>query len=84
MNFILKRNYSNSIFSLFVILEDGNTEVDLKSLVQVLSSSGPNTRLPKQPDLSPDMYNLMMRCWQTDPAKRPSFDIITHELKAMW
>lgn len=65
-------------------IDDGSLEVDFKSLVQVLSSSGPNTRLPKQPDLSSDMYNLMMKCWQSDPEKRPSFEVITNELKSMW
>lgn len=76
--------FSFDPFYTLSIIEDGSMEVDFKSLVQVLNSSGPNTRLPKQPDLSSDMYNLMMRCWQTDPAKRPSFEVVTNELKAMW
>lgn len=66
-----------------VFVDDGGVEVDVKSLIEILNSSGPNTRLPKPQDISADMYNLMMRCWQTDPNKRPSFSTIKIELDSL-
>lgn len=62
---------------------DGNMEVDLKSLIEVLSSSAPNCRLPKLHDLSSQMYALMMKCWHTDPGRRPSFEYIRTELQTI-
>ncbi|XP_067941685.1 tyrosine-protein kinase JAK2-like isoform X2 [Watersipora subatra] len=55
--------------------------MDLKHLTDVLSSSAPNSRLPKLPELSSELYSLMMKCWQTKPADRPTFESIKTQLQ---
>ncbi|XP_071804456.1 uncharacterized protein [Asterias amurensis] len=40
-------------------------------------------RLAKPRKCSDEMYNLMLRCWQKDPNKRPNFDQILVGLTAM-
>ncbi|XP_063383588.1 fibroblast growth factor receptor 4-like [Cydia fagiglandana] len=38
------------------------------------------SRLPKPARASPRLYQLMVQCWATSPAKRPSFAQIVHQL----
>ncbi|XP_031750441.1 tyrosine-protein kinase SRK3 [Xenopus tropicalis] len=40
-------------------------------------------RLPKPDDCSPDIYNLMLECWQKNPNRRPSFFELVEKLTAI-
>lgn len=40
-----------------------------------------NLRPTIPPDLDPDVTRLIQDCWDTDPARRPSFDDVVKELK---
>lgn len=70
-----------AVMLLLYPVEDGGVEVDMNSLIEILSSSGPNTRLPKPAGTPPEMYNLMMKCWNSDPDKRPGFEQLKTELE---
>ncbi|XP_022101792.1 ephrin type-A receptor 4-A-like [Acanthaster planci] len=40
-------------------------------------------RMPKPQNCADEIYDLMMKCWQTDPHKRPSFKELSAALQAM-
>ncbi|XP_031750440.1 tyrosine-protein kinase Srms-like, partial [Xenopus tropicalis] len=40
-------------------------------------------RLPKPDDCSPDIYMLMLECWQEEPNRRPSFFDLVEKLTAI-
>ena len=40
-------------------------------------------RLPRPPNASDDLYQLMLNCWQIDLDERPNFDEILQVLQDM-
>jgi len=40
-------------------------------------------RLAKPHDCSPEIYSVMLRCWNANPKNRPTFEELSDELRQM-
>eukprot|EP01117_Protostelium_nocturnum_P021044 TRINITY_DN998_c0_g1_i1.p1 TRINITY_DN998_c0_g1~~TRINITY_DN998_c0_g1_i1.p1 ORF type:complete len:565 (+),score=180.36 TRINITY_DN998_c0_g1_i1:173-1867(+) len=67
--------------TLWEIFEFGNEPYGGMSNVEVMKAiTTERYRLPMPEKCPPKVYQLMMRCWDSDRTKRPSFGIICKEL----
>ncbi|XP_078515778.1 tyrosine-protein kinase receptor TYRO3 [Lissotriton helveticus] len=41
-------------------------------------------RLKQPPDCLDDLYEMMCRCWQSEPKNRPNFTTLKRQLEAIW
>lgn len=65
---------------LFEIVTKGGTPYPEMSNAEVLNQVDRGYRMPQPPNCEAKYYSIMVRCWNKDPIKRPTFESLQHDL----
>jgi fyn-related kinase len=65
---------------LFEIVTKGGTPYPEMSNAEVLNRVDKGYRMPQPPNCEAKYYSIMVKCWNKDPVKRPTFESLEHEL----
>jgi hypothetical protein len=65
------------------LLVDGDTPYHGMSNPDVMNLTMSGGRHPKPPLCSTQLFAFLLSCWDADPSKRPTFEIVVHTLKHM-
>uniref|UniRef100_A0A6G1S3I1 Tyrosine-protein kinase n=1 Tax=Aceria tosichella TaxID=561515 RepID=A0A6G1S3I1_9ACAR len=65
---------------LFEIVTKGGTPYPDMTNQEVLTRVDKGYRMPQPPNCESKYYAIMVRCWNKDPVKRPTFESLEHEL----
>ncbi|XP_013389419.1 hemicentin-1 isoform X2 [Lingula anatina] len=68
---------------LWEIVAMGSKPYSGMSAKKVMKALTEGYRMSQPPHCSPDMYNIMLSCWEEKPTARPSFDEITNSWKGL-
>lgn len=62
---------------LYEIITRGGTPYPDMSNAEVLNRIDKGYRMPQPPNCEPKYYSIMVKCWNKDPAKRPTFESLS-------
>ncbi|CAH3159135.1 unnamed protein product [Porites evermanni] len=73
-------SYGVVLYEIFTVGGDPFPGVYMKDMLVLLKKG---YRMPRPKFISPKLYDVMMKCWKSDPSHRPSFGCLSADLRMM-